>query len=133
MQSFQNFAEAHDALKITSNPKELVSADATGITSLLIIYNSKSLNEANEDWSILHYVGKGKQKISGYPTLNQNELEQMPFYHSKLNANPFPVLFKAYNKRVYLLGQYTVLDIKKIMGWSGFTYFRVTLLKNINQ
>lgn len=130
MASFKNFTEAHQYLKIEDDPNELVSGNAvTGISSLRMIYHPKSLNTSYLDWSIVHCVGKGKQETPGYPTLNQDGLEQMPFFRSKLLSNAFPLLYKAPNKRVYFLGHYTVSDIKKTQTWSGFTYFEVSLLK----
>ena len=130
MASFKNFTEAHSYLKIEDDPKELVSGNnVTGISSLRIIHHPASLNTSYSDGTIVHCVGKGKQETPGYPTLNQDGLEQMPFFQSKLLSNAFPLLYKSANKRVYLLGYYTVSTINKTLTSSGFTYFKVSLLK----
>jgi hypothetical protein len=130
MASFKNFTEAHKYLNIEDDPKELVSgSDVTGISSLRMIYHAKSLNTSYLDGTVVYLVGKGKQETPGYPTLNQNGLEQIPFFRSKLLSNAFPLLYKSANKRVYLLGNYTVSDVKKEQTWSGFTYFKVVLIK----
>lgn len=130
MTSFKNFKEAHEFLKIEDDPNTLVSGnDITGISSLRMIYHPKSLNTSFLDGAIVHCVGKGKQETPGYPILNQNGLDQMPFFRSKLLSNPFPLLYKSDNKKVYLLGYYTVSIITKTQTWSGFTYFKVVLIK----
>jgi len=130
MASYKNFTEAHEFLKIEDDPKELVSGNNTsGISSLRLIYHPKSLNTSYLDGDFVHCVGKGKQTTPGYPTLNQDALDQIPFFRSKFLSNPFPLLYQNGNKKVYLLGHYIVTDVKKTQTWSGFTYFKVTLHK----
>jgi hypothetical protein len=130
MASFKNFTEAHTHLNIEDNPKELVSGNnISGISSLRMIYHPKSLIIYHQGFDIVHFVGIGKQTIPGYPPLNQNGLEQLPFFRSKLLSNAFPLLYKHNDRRVYILGYYTVSDIKKTQTWSGFTYFKIILMK----
>jgi hypothetical protein len=130
MASFKNFKEAHEFLKIEDDPKELVSGNAvTGISSLRMIYHPKSLNSSDLEGTFVHCVGKGKQSTPGYPTLNQDALEQLPFFKSKNLSNPFPLLYKSGHNKVYFLGHYIVSDIIKTQTWSGFTYFKIALIK----
>ena len=130
MHLYPSFKEAHTFLKIKDKTTEYVSGDPIkGISSLRMIYNTKSLNVVHPNNEIVYFVGKGKQQTSGYPILNQNALDQLPFFQSKLIGNAFPLLYKDHNKNVELLGHYTVIDVKKTQTASGFTYFKVVLLK----
>jgi hypothetical protein len=130
MSVFSNFREAHEILNIEDPINTYISGnEITGVSSIRIISNPYSLNCFSNNGDIINIVGKGKQKIQGYPILNQNILEQRPFYKSMISQNTFPVLHKNSTNDVYLLGYYTVINIEKNTTWSGFTYFKIILFK----
>jgi len=129
MKRYPSVADAYEAHNLNYDQNTLVNITEDAlIDSVRIIPHYKSLNRFFSGLDYIHYVGIGKQKTPGYPTLNQNALEQMPFYRSKSKGNTFPVFFKDNNAGL-LLGHYNVSNIEKKMTNSGFTYFLISFVK----
>jgi hypothetical protein len=127
---FKNFKDAHEYLYLDGPSEQLVIGSIeSGIACIKIIDHPNSYNEFFEDYKYISCVGVGKQKTPGHPTLNQNGLEQRPFFISNVSHNCFPVLFKTHDENVHLLGYYNISNIEKTMSPSGFTYFMIKLVR----
>jgi hypothetical protein len=126
---YHSFEEAHARLNIPCTIEHAPYNNTLGIESLKIVDHPGSYVKMNKQMDFIDYVGIGKSKTPGHPTLNQNVRNQQGFYLSKISRNIFPVLFKDIGGWVTFLGYYIVNDIEKKIGPSGFTYFSIKLFR----
>ena len=95
MEFFQSYKEAHEALRIPGSfQRGTIGSAETGILSLKLTENPKSLDRVSMDFERIYYVGIGKKSSQGEPAEDQTLDKQQPFFKSLRTQTPFPVLIK---------------------------------------
>jgi len=130
--SYESYAEAHQELGISGNPKLDINVTGTTeaglISSLKITEAPESYHEIKHGGRFVYYVGFGLLRSPGHPASTQQYYRQNAFLNSIRAANVIPVLHAVgIKKRVRLLGNYVVKDIYKRVSNEGFAYFQVRL------
>ena len=133
MELFQSYKEAHEALRIPGSfQRGTIGSAETGILSLKLTENPKSLDRVSMDFERIYYVGIGKKSSQGEPAEDQTLDKQQPFFKSLRTQTPFPVLIKLKPGIVLYTGNYTVSSIHKKQSQRGFTYYQVHLQRAHN-
>lgn len=128
--SYASYAEAHEELGISGNPKYDINVGAEDglISSLKITHAPEMYHEIKHGGRFIYYVGFGRMRSPGHPSSTQQYYRQNAFLNSIRAANVIPVLHAfGKNKRVSLLGNYVAKDIYKRVSNEGFSYFLVRL------
>lgn len=130
MRFFSSYKEAHEALKLPGSwQRGTLGSKETGITSLKLTANPKSLDRISRDWSRIYYVGRGKKDSPGEPVKNQELEDQDAFQTSLQTQTPIPILVKVKTGFILHIGDYRVMSIRRVPGFKDVTYYQITLLR----
>lgn len=125
---FTSYKEAHSVLKIPGSWQRGTQGNKqTGISSLKITQNPKSLDRISDDLSTVFYVGIGKKSSQGEPAKDQQKEDQEPFFVSRKLQNEIPILIKIKPGVVYYAGLYKVKQIQEKISPKGILYFEIVL------
>lgn len=126
MQFFKSYKEAHEKLQLTGSwQRGTIGSLETGLTSIKITVNPKSLDRVSFNLKTVYYVGKGKKASPGEPVKSQEEMDQQVFYRSLHTQNPVTVLVKVKTGVVVSLGNYRVTSIRLV---PGLDYYQIKLV-----
>lgn len=129
MRFFSSYKEAHELLKLPGSwQKGTQGNKETGITSLKLTANPKSLDRVTHDWNRIYYVGKGKKGSPGEPIESQEYEDQAAFQTSLRTENPIPILLKLKTGFIVYIGDYKVVSVRMAPGFR-IPYYQITLAK----
>ena len=125
---FSSYKEAHDVLKIPGSYQRGTQGNkTTGITSLKMTNNPKSLDKISDDLSMVFYVGIGKKSSQGEPKEDQTKEDQEPFFVSLSKQNLIPILIKLESGSIYYAGLFKVKSLHKQTSPKGIKYYEILL------
>ena len=128
MKFFASYKEAHEKLQLPGSwQRGSIGSLSTGLTSIKLTANSKSLDRISPDLKTVYYVGKGKKGSPGEPVKSQESMDQQVFYRSFHTGNPVTVLIKLKTGFVTALGPYTVTSVRLVPGFKDIDYYQITL------
>lgn len=130
MRYFSSYKEAHNALNLPGSwQRGTIGSKETGITSLKLTANPKSLDRISRDWNRIYYVGRGKKASPGEPSQSQDIQDQEAFQTSLKTGNPVQILVKLKTGFVIALGQYSVKSIRRVPGFFNIHYYQILLVR----
>jgi hypothetical protein len=94
--------------------------------TITVDYHPNSLERFENKGNILKILGKGRMKTPGHPAGNQQYSSQVPFLRAAMLQRSFPVYHRVYSVSTFM-GEYTLVSMKKMQTFEGFTYFFFTL------
>jgi hypothetical protein len=94
--------------------------------------HSKSLESVNHNKNLIKILGKGKIKYPGYPSGNQNAINQTIIMKTLINNSQIPVLYKHIDGHVEYIGLYRHLYTNIKISDNGFRYYEFTLQRYNN-
>lgn len=128
MKFFSSYKEAHEILKLPGSWQQgTIGNKETGITSIKLTANPKSLDRISQDMRTVYYVGRGKKLSPGQPQRSQLLEDQAAFYTSYKTGNPVTVLLKLKSGFVTSLGVYKVVSIRKVPYPSDRDFYQIKL------
>lgn len=128
MRFFSSYKQAHEVLKLPGSWQRGTQGNKeTGITSLKLTANPKSLDRVTHDWSRIYYVGRGEKGSPGEPIESQTLQDQEAFQTSLERGNPIPILLKLKTGLVIYIGDYKVVAVRKVPGFQ-VSYYQITLV-----
>jgi hypothetical protein len=129
MRVFESYKQAHESLDLPGSWQQgTIGSSATGVSSIKLTANPKSLDRISQDLRTIYYVGKGKKASPGEPKFQQKKQDQAMFYTSLKTKTPVHVLVKNKQGFVVFLGLYQVVSIRKVAGFKEIEYFQIKLL-----
>ena len=128
MRVFDSYKDAHESQLPGSWQQGTIGSPVTGVRSIKLTANPKSLDRISKDLQTIYYVGKGEKSSPGEPKKNQTRQDQGMFYTSLQTKDPVTVLVKVKPGTVYFLGLYTVVGVRKVPGFKDIDYFQIKLL-----
>ena len=130
MRFFSSYKEAHETLSLPGSlQRGTIGTETTGISSLKLTANPKSLDRISRDWSRIYYVGRGKKKSPGEPLESQELKDQAAFQTSLRLKTPIPILVKLKPGVIVYPGDYQVVSIRRVPGVKEIEYYQITLVK----
>ena len=130
MRYFSSYKEAHESLKLPGSwQRGTIGNKDTGITSLKLTANPKSLDRISSDWKRVYYVGRGKKASPGEPSVSQDRKDQEAFQTSLKTGNPIQILVKLKTGFVVALGEYRVKSIRRVPGFQEIDYYQILLVR----
>ena len=130
MRYFSSYKEAHEALNLPGSwQRGTIGTKETGITSLKLTANPKSLDRISRDWKRVYYVGRGKKASPGEPSESQDIKDQEAFQTSLKTGNPVEILVKVKTGLVIALGQYRVQSIRRVPVFQDIDYYQILLVR----
>ena len=130
MRVFASYKQAHEALQIPGSWQRGTIGNAeTGITSLKLTANPKSLDRISADLQHIYYVGKGKKASPGEPAESQAWEDQAAFRTSLRTKRPVAVMTKLKYGTVIYLGTYRVVSLRRVPGFKEIDYYQITLTR----
>lgn len=124
---FASYKEAHEKLKIPGSwQRGTIGNERTGITSIKLTANPKSLDRITADLKTVYYVGRGKKLSPGEPQKSQQKDDQQAFYTSLHTKEPVHVMAKLKSGFVAYLGKYRVVSVR-LVPWS-YDYYQIKLV-----
>ena len=124
---FSSYKEAHEKLKIPGSwQRGTIGNETTGITSIKLTANPKSLDRITPNLKTVYYVGKGKKQSPGEPANLQQKDDQQAFYTSLHTQNTVHVMMKLKSGFVAYLGKYKVVSVR-LVPWS-YDYYQIKLV-----
>ena len=128
MKFFTSYKEAHKQLQLPGSwQRGTIGNESTGLSSIKLTANHKSLDRISPDLKTVYYVGRGKKSSPGEPMESQDSFDQQVFYTSLHSRNPVTVLAKLKTGTVVYLGQYGVTSIR-LVGIKGIDYYQIKLV-----
>lgn len=132
MKFFSSYKEAHEELQLPGSwQRGTIGSASTGLSSIKLTANLKSLDRISPDLKTVYYVGRGKKGSPGEPVESQDAFDQEIFYRSLHSKNPVTILTKLKTGFVVLLGEYQVSSIR-LVPQKGVQYYLITLRLNHN-
>jgi hypothetical protein len=132
MMFFHSYKEAHMKLQLPGSwQRGTIGSKETGVTSLKLTMNPKSLDRISPDLKTVYYVGKGRKGSPGEPVKSQEAIDQQVFYRSLHTKNLVTVLVKLKTGIVVFLGLYRVTSIRLVPlvnETKGIEYYQITLV-----
>jgi hypothetical protein len=128
MKFYSSYKQAHEDLQLPGSwQRGTIGNTKTGLSSIKLTANPKSLDRISPDLKTVYYVGRGKKGSPGEPVESQDVFDQQVFYRSYHTRNPVTVLLKLKTGIVVYLGHYIVSSIRQVPQ-KGLHYFQITLL-----
>ncbi len=129
MRVFDSYKDAHESLQLPGSWQQgTIGSAETGVSSIKLTANPKSLDRISKDLQTIYYVGRGEKASPGEPKTKQQQKDQGMFYTSLKTKDPVTVLVKVKPGTVYFLGLYTVMAVRKVPGFKDIDYFQIKLL-----
>lgn len=123
---YSSYKEAHEALKLPGSYQRGTQGSAeTGITSIKVTENLRSLDKISRDFSTIYYVGIGEKSSQGEPADHQRKEDQAPFFTSLKKQNEVPVLIKLGSGVVMYAGNYKVKRIYRRLSPRAKHYYEI--------
>jgi hypothetical protein len=128
MKFYSSYKQAHEELQLPGSwQRGTIGSAATGLSSIKLTANPKSLDRISPDLKTVYYVGRGKKGSPGEPVKSQEHFDQEVFYRSLHTKNPVTVLAKLKTGIIVYLGEYKVSSIR-LVPQKGLEYFLITLV-----
>jgi hypothetical protein len=128
MKFYSSYKEAHEQLQLPGSwQRGTIGNASTGLSSIKLTANPKSLDRISPDLDTVYYVGRGQKGSPGEPVKSQDSLDQQVFYRSLHTRNPVTVLAKLKTGFVVFLGQYEVTSIR-LVAMKGVEYYQIKLV-----
>jgi hypothetical protein len=128
MRYFSSYKEAHEQLHLPGSWQRGTQGNKeTGITSLKLTANPKSLDKVSKDLTRIYYVGRGEKGSPGEPIESQRFEDQEAFQTSLKTQKPIPILVKVKTGLVIYLGNYKVIAVRRVPAFT-VSYYQITLV-----
>ncbi len=129
MQFFASYKEAHEQLQLPGSWQQgSIGNEETGITSIKLTANPKSLDRISIDFKTIYYVGKGEKSSPGEPLENQRKSDQAAFYKSLTTGNSIAVLMKLKSGFIAYLGDYKVVSVRRVPQIKDVDFYQIKLI-----
>lgn len=129
MRFFTSYKEAHETLHLPGSWQQgTIGSPESGLSSIKLTVNPKSLDRISQDLKTLYYVGKGDKRSPGEPAEPQQKQNQQVFYTSRRCGTPVTVLMKIKTGVVVDLGLYRVVSVHRVAGLTSLDYYHVKLV-----
>ena len=129
MKFYKSYKQAHEDLQLPGSwQRGTIGNASTGLSSIKLTVNPKSLDRISSDLRTVYYVGRGKKGSPGEPVTSQEEMDQELFYRSLHTGNPVTVLTKLKTGVVVYLGSYRVSSVRLVPGFKNINYYQITLV-----
>jgi hypothetical protein len=130
MQYFHSYKEAHETLQLPGSwQRGTIGSPQTGLSSIKLTVNPKSLDRLSPNLKTVYYVGKGLKGSPGQPVKSQEAMDQQLFYRSLYTKNPVAVLVKVKTGMVIFLGMYRVTSVRLVpLGNKEIEYYQIKLV-----
>ena len=129
MKFYRSYKEAHEDLQLPGSwQRGTIGSPSTGLSSIKLTANRKSLDRITPDLKVVYYAGRGKKRSPGEPVEDQEEMDQQLFFRSLHTRNPVAVLTKLKTGLVVYLGTYRVSSVRLVPGFRNINYYQITLV-----
>jgi hypothetical protein len=128
MKFYRSYKEAHEKEHLPGSwQRGTIGSASTGLSSIKLTANPKSLDRISSNLKTIYYVGRGKKGSPGEPVEVQEEIDQQIFFRSLFLQNPVAVLTKLKSGVVVSLGNYKVSAVVPVSKFKPIHY-QVTLV-----
>ncbi len=128
MRFFASYKEAHEVLKLPGSwQRGTIGSKQTGLSSIKLTANEKSLDRISPDLKTVYYVGRGKKGSPGEPIQNQDSFDQEVFFRSLHSKMPVAILAKVKTGFVVYLGTYRVVSVRPV-ALKDIEYYQIQLV-----